>query len=124
MAIVRIHDSNKVIELDVGSRLSRVSGILDTRMPCHVGQCGTCVFRVLHGKEALEAADRREQRRLENVNAPEDGRLLCRTKIAAEGEIEVAKYDRSSIAVREAGVQQMDPFSGMSLPDRVDDAST
>lgn len=123
MAIVRIHDTNKTIELDVGSRLSKVGGMLDTSMPCHVGQCGTCVFRVLHGKEALEKADGREQRRLENINAPDDGRLLCRAKIAAEGEIEVVKYEKPSIAVRENGSQQMDPFTGMSLPDRVDEVS-
>ncbi len=104
MAVIRQRDTGIVLEVNNGTRLNTLGNELNTGMPCKQMSCGSCIFRVMHGKENLNGISPREQRVLENKGAPDNARLMCATTIQS-GEVVIEQHPRMN-----------DPFKDLKCP--------
>jgi ferredoxin len=83
MAIVKIVNTGKEYEVPDGSNLMKLKEFTDEIIfACGVGMCGSCLARIVEGKENLEEPTEVEREYLEQF-APDrdDLRLLCQTVI-------------------------------------------
>jgi ferredoxin len=87
MARVRIINSNNTIEVPDGARL--LDYVKEEMLfGCESGQCGTCICKIIKGKENLNGKSPSEELLLAKRSAQTNERLACQIWIK-KGEVEV-----------------------------------
>jgi len=87
MARVRIINSNNTIEVPDGARL--LDYVKEEMLfGCESGQCGTCICKIIKGKENLNGKSPSEELLLAKRSAQTNERLACQIWIK-KGEVEI-----------------------------------
>jgi ferredoxin len=96
MVTVILKDDNIIAHTSVGKSLREVARKSGASMEfgCRVGDCSTCVAKVLRGKELLNPINDKELLVLQVLDTEDDSlRLMCQCSVEAEeGEIEISYF--------------------------------
>jgi ferredoxin len=96
MVTVILKDDNIIAHTSVGKSLREVARKSGASMEfgCRVGDCSTCVAKVLRGKELLNPINDKELLVLQVLGTEDDSlRLMCQCNVEAEeGEIEISYF--------------------------------
>ncbi len=96
MVTVFLKDDNIIAHTSVGKSLREVARKSGASMEfgCRVGDCSTCVAKVLKGKELLSPINDKELLVLQVLGTEDDSlRLMCQCSVEAEeGEIEISYF--------------------------------
>lgn len=79
-------------EAEEGARMLDVCRMSGSSVPfgCTIGQCGTCLTKVLAGKENLSKMESQEKQTLEMFGALDDEhRLMCQCKLHGDVELDI-----------------------------------
>jgi ferredoxin len=96
MVRVFLKDDNIIAHTSVGKSLREIARKSGASMEfgCRVGDCSTCIAKVLRGKELLTPINDKELLVLQVLGTEDDSfRLMCQCSInAEEGEIEISYF--------------------------------
>jgi len=96
MVTVILKDDNIIAHTSVGKSLREVARKSGASMEfgCRVGDCSTCIAKVIRGKELLNPINAKELLVLEAIGTQDDSlRLMCQCSVEAmEGEIEISYF--------------------------------
>jgi len=96
MVTLFLKDDNIKVKVPAGKSLREVARKSGASMEfgCRVGDCATCVAKVLKGQELLSEITDKEVLALNAIGGDiENLRLMCQTNIEAEeGEIEISYF--------------------------------
>ena len=96
MVTVILKDDKIIAHTSLGKSLREVARKSGASMEfgCRVGDCSTCIAKVIRGKELLNPINAKELLVLEAIGTQDDSlRLMCQCSIAAmEGEIEISYF--------------------------------
>ena len=96
MVTVILKDDNIIVHTSVGKSLREVARKSGASMEfgCRVGDCSTCIAKVIRGKELLDPINAKELLVLEAIGTQDDSlRLMCQCSVTAmEGEIEISYF--------------------------------
>ncbi|VVC02899.1 Na(+)-translocating NADH-quinone reductase subunit F [Candidatus Bilamarchaeum dharawalense] len=88
MAKVKIINDGGTLEIPDGSRLLDYTKETGMLYGCESGQCGTCICKVIKGKENLNSRSASEELILAKRSAQTNERLACQIWIK-KGEVEI-----------------------------------
>lgn len=96
MVTVFLRDDNIIVGAQSGKSLREVARKSGASMEfgCRVGDCSTCIAKVIKGNELLNPINAKELLVLEAIGSKESNlRLMCQCNIEAkEGEIEISYF--------------------------------
>lgn len=127
MAFIVNVDNGQIVQAPDNAPIRRnVASKTGTGMGCELGQCTSCIIKIVKGKQHLNEPSERELQTLANACAPENARLFCQMRIAEEQTIEVQKFNRETDRVPRSNPAEKsetlsdngdDPFADLCAPE-------